>query len=181
MLEIEVKIRIGDPQPVHEKILALGAAVLRPRHLEVNTLFDDTGGRLKSRRSAIRLRTEGKKATLTFKGPPQSSRSFKIREEFETGVKSPSQLMKILKALGYQASFSYRKYRTSFKKPRVTICLDETPVGNFIELEGERHEIVKLARALGYARKDFIKSSYVEMIEASPKKEKESAAEKPDS
>ena len=44
------------------------------------------------------------------------------------------------------------------RKSRLTICIDETAVGNFIELEGERHEIVRFAKALGYGRADFITS-----------------------
>ncbi len=34
----------------------------------------------------------------------------------------------------------------------------------FIELEGKRGDIIKLARSLGYSRKDFITRDYVELI-----------------
>jgi adenylate cyclase class 2 len=101
---------------------------------------------------------------LTLKGPSRKSRSFKVREESETEVKKPRELARILKALGLKPSFSYRKDRTLFRKRRLTICLDETPAGAFIELEGERHEIVKFARHLGFTRKDFLTSSYVEIL-----------------
>jgi adenylate cyclase class 2 len=165
MVEIEVKIRIQDPESVRDKLLALGAAVARDRVLEENVLYDFPAGTLKSGRRALRLRKSGKRATLTFKGSPQKSRSFKVREEFETGVSDSGQVRKILKALGLQPTFSYRKHRTLFRKGRLVICLDETPVGAFLELEGERHEITRFARALGFGRADFIQTDYIEMIE----------------
>jgi len=164
MTEIEVKIRIGDPKAVREKILGLGAVVSRDRHLETNAMFDFDTGVLRDGHRSLRLRTAGKRATLTFKGEPQKSRSFKIREEIETQVRDPKAARKILKALGLKETFSYRKHRTVLRKSRLTICIDETPVGDFIELEGERHEITRFARALGFGRTDFITRSYVDMI-----------------
>jgi len=171
MLEIEVKIRIQDPRTVREKLVALGAAVKRDRVLEENTLYDFPDGTLKSGRRALRLRRSGKQAALTFKGCPQRSRSFKVREEFETRVSDSGQIRKILKALGLQPAISYRKHRTIFRKGRLVICLDETPVGAFLELEGERHEITRFARALGFGRPDFIQADYIELMEREKQKE----------
>ncbi len=164
MTEIEVKIRIDDPKAAREKVLGLGAVVARDRHLESDAFFDFGDGSLGAGRRALRLRTAGKRATLTFKGEPQKSRSFKVREEFETQVRDPKEARKILKALGLKEMFSYRKHRTVLRKSRLTICVDETPVGNFVELEGERHEITRFARALGFGRTDFITRSYVDLI-----------------
>ena len=164
MTEIEIKIRIGDPGAMREKLLGLGVAVSRDRHFERNVLYDFDSGALRASRRALRLRTTGKRATLTFKGEPQKSRSFKVREEFETQVRDPKQMRKILKALGLRETFSYRKHRTVLRKSRLTVCIDETPVGNYLELEGERHEIVRFAKSLGYGRADFITLSYIEMI-----------------
>jgi adenylate cyclase class 2 len=164
MTEIEVKIRIDDPKAAREKIIGHGAVVVRDRHLETNSLFDFDPGTLHAGRRALRLRMAGKRATLTFKGEPRKSRSFKVREEFETQVRDPKAMRKILKALGLKETFSYKKHRTVLRKSRLTIAIDETTAGNFIELEGERHEITKFARALGYGRADFITRSYVGMI-----------------
>jgi adenylate cyclase class 2 len=87
-----------------------------------------------------------------------------VREEFESEVRKAPQLRKILKALGLQPIFQYRKRRTHLRKGRLKICLDETSVGNFIELEGKRNEIVKFAKVLGHSRADFITRDYVQMI-----------------
>lgn len=164
MIETEVKIRIQDPKAVRDKLLTLGAVVARNRVLEENTLYDFPAGSLKAGRRALRIRKSGKRATLTFKGSPQKSRSFKVREEFETGVSDAGQLRKVLKALGLHPTFSYRKFRTLLRKGNLVVCLDETPVGIFLELEGRRHEIIRFARSLGFGRVDFIRADYVELI-----------------
>ena len=88
MTEIEVKIRIEDVKAVREKLLGLGAVVARERHLEENVLFDFDPPSLHPARRALRLRMAGRRATLTFKGEPRKSRSFKVREEFETQVEA---------------------------------------------------------------------------------------------
>ena len=164
MTEIEVKIRVAEPKALRDKLLVLGAVVSRERHAESNVLYDFDTGALRAGRRALRLRTAGKRATLTFKGEPQKSRSFKVREEFETQVRNPREARKILKALGLKETFAYAKHRTVLRKGRLTIAIDETSVGNFIELEGERHEITRLARSLGFGRADFITTDYVELI-----------------
>lgn len=164
MTEIEVKIRIDDPKAFRDKVLGLGAVVHRDRHLEENTLYDLAPPGLGAKGQTLRVREAGRRATLTFKGQRRKSRSFKVREELETQVRDPKALRKILKALGLRETFSYRKHRTVLRKNRLTIAIDETPVGDFVELEGERHEITRFARALGFTRADFITSSYAEMI-----------------
>jgi adenylate cyclase class 2 len=164
MTEIEVKIKIDDPKAIREKILGLGAVVARDRHLETNSLFDFDPPVLRPGHRTLRLRTAGKRATLTYKGERQKSRSFKIREEVETQVRNPKEMRTILKALGLKETFAYRKHRTVLRKSRLTITIDETPAGNFVELEGERHEITRFARALGFGRADFITRSYAGMI-----------------
>ncbi len=164
MTETEVKIRIQDPKAVRAKLLNAGAVLSRELHHESNVLYDYPDGALRAGHRALRLRVAGKRGTLTFKGPPQGARSFKVREEHETQVHSPSQTRKILGGLGLRPVFSYEKRRTVFRKGRLTICLDETSAGTFLELEGRRHEIVRFAKSLGFGRADFIKTDYIELI-----------------
>ena len=169
MVEIEVKIRINDISNFSEKISKLGAKLEKERHLEENTLYDFRSKDLQKKHQALRLRTTNKKIFLTFKGPPQKSRKFKIREEYETEVKNEKQLKKILKSLGLRPVFNYQKYRTVYRKKNLNVCLDETHIGNFLEIEGERNEIVKFSMALGISKGEFIKLDYIQLM----KKEEE--------
>lgn len=166
MIETEVKIRIADIKTVQEKILPLGVRLEKERFFEENTLYDFASSALFKKRQALRVRRMNKKVFLTFKGTPRKSRKFKIREEYETEVRNEKQMRKILKSLGFIPVFQYRKYRTVFRKKRLKICLDETEAGNFIEMEGERNEIVRFAKAMGISKKEFIKLDYVELIKA---------------
>ena len=164
MTEIEVKIRIANPEKLKEKFAALGAELTKDRHWEENTLYDFPSRSLFSQKRALRLRTENKKAYLTFKGPPLKSRKFKIREEYETEVKNGKQMKKILKELGLIPTFQYKKYRTTYRLKKCKICLDETSIGNYLELEGEQSQIVRIANDLGFSKKEFIKLDYVQLI-----------------
>jgi adenylate cyclase class 2 len=164
MLEIEIKIRVKDIKSFLIKVQEKGAVLKKDRYLEENILYDFPSKLLYKKQHAIRLRKIKKKHFITFKGSPQKSRKFKMREEFETEVKNGKQMKKILKSLGLISIFEYKKFRTVYKKKKLKICLDELPIGNFIELEGERNDIVKFAEELGYSKKDFIKLDYIQLI-----------------
>jgi len=170
MLEIEVKIQIKNPKEMAHKIVEQGAQLVRERYFEENSLYDFSDLTLTKKQQAFRLRKIKKKAYLTFKGSPQKSRQFKIREEYETEVKNVNQIKKIIKSLGLVPKFQYDKFRTVFKKKKLIICLDETPVGNFIELEGEQSHIVRFASSLGFSRTDFLKKSYIDLYSELGKK-----------
>lgn len=166
MIEIEVKIKLSDPVLLRERLQRMGAELIHPRHFENNVLYDYRDRSLFHKNQALRLRTVNRKAKLTFKGPLRKSRKFKIREEFETSVQDEKAVRNILKSLGLIPVFTYEKYRTVYRKKKLKICLDETKAGDFIELEGERNEIVRLAEALGFQKSDFIKQDYIQLLKA---------------
>ena len=42
----------------------------------------------------------------------------------------------ILRALGYAPSFRYEKFRAEWTDGKGQVVVDETPIGNFCEIEG---------------------------------------------
>jgi len=62
-------------------------------------------------------------------------------------------------------SFRYEKYRTHFTRPGSAgvAMLDETPIGDFIELEGSPAWIDKTARELGFSAVDYVTASYARL------------------
>jgi adenylate cyclase class 2 len=93
---------------------------------------------------------------------------FKVREETEVEVTDAAMLGKIFEGLGLRGWFSYEKYRTTWKlgaaarwAKGLLIELDETPAGNFAELEGPPEAIDKAAAALGFSRKNYLQKSYL--------------------
>ncbi len=164
MLETEIKFRAADLERARRELLEMGAVLVRECHREDNGLYDFPSGTLRAARRALRLRTAGKKTYLTFKGTPEKSRRFKIRREFETEVRDAASMRRILKALGLIPVFRYVKRRTELRLGRVTICLDELAIGTFVEMEGERPHIAKLAKRMNIPSRDWVKKDYIQLL-----------------
>jgi predicted adenylyl cyclase CyaB len=162
--EIEIKIRVDDLEAVRRRLLALGAKILKERYDEENTLYDWPDRRLTKSRQALRVRRINRKTFLTFKGVPEKSRRFKIRMEHETEIRNGKDFVRILQNLGFVPVFRYAKHRTVLGQGTLKICLDETVLGYFLEFEGDREKIVRLARALGYPPSAWIRQDYVELL-----------------
>jgi adenylate cyclase class 2 len=160
-LEREIKLRFESAEEARERILApgLGATPLRGRRMQEDCLLDTPGDDLLRRRCVLRVRSEGGKSVLTFKGPVQPG-DVKIREEHETIVADGDALLTILHELGLHIWFRYEKYREEFAAEDVIIAIDETPVGTFVEIEGGEEHIHRTAAALGRTRSDYITDSY---------------------
>lgn len=174
--EVEIKLRVSDIDDILRRIHKLGAKSLG-RVLEQNSLFDTLDSGFRRSRRLLRLRRQTPapghgmgggmhSAILTSKAPPATPRRrvpksqiYKEVQENEENV-DPASLSRTLRALGFHSGFRYEKYRTSFLHRSLHLDLDETPVGIFLELEGEPAEINRTARALGFAPKDYIRATY---------------------
>ena len=159
MLEREVKLRFETPEKAREAILAAGATPLRGRRLQEDVLLDTEDESLRRRRCVLRIRTDSGKSMLTFKGPVQPG-LMKLRDEYETVISDGEVLKHVLEELGLHVWFRYEKYREEYAAPDVTIALDETPVGTFVEIEGSENGIHVMTEALGRTASDFILDSY---------------------
>ena len=160
-LETEIKLAIDSPAAAKRLLARNGFLVAARRVFESNTIFDTPDGRLRQRGHVLRIRQAGRRSTLTFKGPAIVAK-YKIRPEVETGVSDPAALREILQGLGLAPVFQYEKYRTEYCRPRQAglALIDETPIGNFLELEGPRKWIDRVAKELGYPVEEYITESY---------------------
>ncbi len=165
--ETEIKLAVRDAREIRWRLAELGFRPVRGRHFESNYLYDFPDLRLRKSRCLIRIRFAGDKGLLTFKGAPVGSRDYKIRREVETFVEDGHQLAEILLQLGLRQVFCYEKFRTIYA-PRGKrdaeeaphVVFDETPIGNYLELEGPQRWIDEVARQLGFSRRDYITESY---------------------
>src|SRR4029079_4376565 len=114
---------------------------------------------LRQRRCVLRVRIEGGKSRLTFKGPVQPG-IMKLREELETLVGDGDVLLRVLRELGFSVWFRYEKYREEFAHEDVIVAVDETPVGVFVEIEGSEGGITAMAAAMDRSPADYILDSY---------------------
>ncbi|MCP2519932.1 class IV adenylate cyclase [Candidatus Aminicenantes bacterium AC-335-K20] len=165
--EKEIKLKIKNTGEIIKRIEEKGAKLIRKRHFEDNFLLDFPDNSLYRRGTALRIRVTEEKNFLTFKGKKRKSSSFKIRDEWETEIKDVKALFMILKNIGLEIKFRYQKFRTIYRKNKLKITIDETPIGNFLELEGEEKEIKDFVNDLGFSEKSFIKMDYVEIFKQS--------------
>lgn len=160
--EVEVKLAIENPDAMRQHLIAHGFRPSVDRAFEANTLFDKDDGELKRSRMLLRLRQIGHRTVITWKGPPVEG-PHKSRPEVETIVEDYAAMKAILRGLQFGPTFRYEKYRTEFQNPEIpegVVTLDETPIGNYLELEGAASWIDNTARKLGFAQSSYILDSY---------------------
>lgn len=129
-------------------------------------MLDTADRRLLAAGTALRVRADGDRAFLTFKGPVEPG-AVKAREEIETEAASAEALLAICAALGFTPGFRYEKYREEFTLPGVVIAVDDTPVGVFVEVEGDEAVIHTVAAQLGFTAADYVTASYRALFLAS--------------
>jgi adenylate cyclase class 2 len=165
--EIEVKLRFENVAQFERAGLRL--TVEKPRHFEDNWLLDTPDRQLSNRAAILRIREVEGRGTLTYKekaAPGAAVTQFKSRLEIETPFEHPEQMVALLERLGYQKWFRYQKYRTVYRAhlPSGTslhVMFDETPLGNFVELEGAEAAIYESVQLLGVQPKEYILESYL--------------------
>jgi adenylate cyclase class 2 len=146
--EIELKVPIADPQALESRLPQLGFHLVTPRTFEHNTLYDTPNRDLRARRQILRIRQYGALCTVTHKRQPDEqapvdTTRYKVRVETETTVAEREALAEIFLQLGYVPAFIYEKYRTEWShsiginsETPAHLVIDETPIGNYAELEG---------------------------------------------
>ena len=120
---------------------------------------------LRDQGCTLRVRLDGDRCILTYKGPVHPG-VMKVRDEYETQVERGDALLQILGALGYVMGFRYEKYREEFQAPGLVVAIDDTPIGVYVELEGNEPEIRAAAALMGRTEEDFIVASYRKLFKA---------------
>ncbi len=170
--ETEIKLRLPSPQQAAALLITHGFQIHKARVFERNLVFDMPDLMLFNSRRLLRLREAGSEVTLTFKGPSTiKAGRHKSREEREVRLESFGEMQVILERLGYGVTFTYDKYRTEYTVPNSPgiATIDETPVGTFMELEGEADWIDQMAAALGFSPQDYITANYATLYSAGQK------------
>jgi adenylate cyclase, class 2 len=161
--EIEIKFRVADSRALARKLRASGFRLVTRRTHEMNTLYDLPGEVLRARRELLRLREYGAEWTLTHKsGGVKAKHSSRV--ELETSVGDGKKMDLILRALGYAPSFRYEKFRAEWTDGKGQVVVDETPIGNFCEIEGASRWIDATAKKLGVHAADYITKNYATLF-----------------
>lgn len=163
--EIEVKLRLDNLSGIVARLAGIGARLIQPREIEDNQLYDFPDFLLKTRGALLRVRVQQSGSTLTYKESPRVEGGAKVRDEIEVGVTSGESMAAIVTKLGMRPLFRYQKFRAAYAYEDLLITVDETPMGNFLELEGPRILIDDMAGKLGYKASDYIAKSYLTLYQ----------------
>ena len=201
MIEVEIKVRISDPDEMRKVFESKGGIY------EISLLHEDmyfnmpTGLRdFKQTDEALRIRKsigfdknlkdapKKIKYAITYKGKKLDSET-KTRKELEVNVEDGEILKNILKALKFQEIFTVKKerelYKINFKNYTIEALIDYIPILKeyFIEVEymAESIETISNARDILFEflaqfdiqKADSITKSYLELIADRFKSKKE--------
>lgn len=167
MLEIEIKLRLADAAAFRRLLLEQGWTPA-PQVFERNTLYDTPEKSLYASGRLLRIRQIDERAIITVKRPSHYEGPHKVREEHQFETDNPAEAREVFLGLGYQPAWIYEKRRTTFRKAGENgiVEVDETPVGDFAELEGDVEWIDRTAAALGFLKTDYVLDTYRGLFDA---------------
>jgi predicted adenylyl cyclase CyaB len=162
-LERELKFRVDDLNVVRSRLIELDAVLRSGAALEINWVLD-RDGELAGAGLLLRLRQDAHGARLTFKGKARFEAKTKIRREIEAAVENVDDTLELFRALGYDVARRYEKRREVWALAGSGIFLDQTPMGGFVEIEGQTAEAV--SRRCGLEPESAATGTYLELYDA---------------
>jgi Adenylate cyclase, class 2 (thermophilic) len=167
-IETEIKFKVDDLPGLAERIKAAGFKLHTPRAFESNVLYDTPDRRMRARTEILRIRSYDDRWTVTHKRLPDDLPgvdTHKHRIETESEVADGQAFEEIFRSLGLVPAFRYEKWRTEWHDGEGHCVVDETPIGNYAELEGAPEWIDRKAAQLGLRQEDYITLSYGRLFE----------------
>jgi adenylate cyclase class 2 len=162
-IETEIKFRVDDLAGLARRLEADGFRLQTPRAFESNMLYDTPDRQMRARTEILRIRGYAGRWTVTHKRLPDAGPgedTHKHRIETETEVADGAALEGIFLSLGLVAAFRYEKWRAEWTDGEGHCVVDETPIGNYAELEGSAEWIDRAAARLGVAPAQYTTLSY---------------------
>ena len=106
-IEREIKLPYDSPGVARRAVVEAGATPLRARRLQNDCLLDRETEPLGDRHCTLRVRIDGDRAYVTFKGAPTLD-TMKVRQEIETTVGDGKLLLRLFEQLGFRSGFAPR-------------------------------------------------------------------------
>lgn len=162
-VETEIKFRANDLAELAARLKQAGFHLDTPRTFESNVLYDTPDRAMRARTEILRIRSYDGIWTLTHKrlpdfGPGEDRHKHRI--ETETQVSDGDALATVFLSLGLVPAFRYEKWRSEWSDGEGHCVVDETPIGDYAELEGTANWIDRAAAKLGVAHSQYITLSY---------------------
>jgi adenylate cyclase class 2 len=167
-IETEIKFRVESVDALALQLRKAGFRQQTPRTFESNVLYDTHDRRMRARTEILRIRNYAGRWIVTHKrlpdvGPGEDAHKHRIETETEVG--DGDVLAQIFKSLGLVEAFRYEKWRSEWTDDEGHCVIDETPIGNFAELEGTPEWIDRTAARIGVDRSAYLTLSYGRLFE----------------
>jgi len=167
-IETEIKFRVDDVAGLTQRLEGAGFSLQTPRAFESNILYDTPDRAMRARTEILRIRGYAGRWTVTHKRLPDvgpGEDTHKHRVETETEVADGEALAQVFLSLGLIPAFRYEKWRAEWTDGEGHCVVDETPIGNYAELEGSPEWIDRAAARLGVEPAQYIILSYGRLFE----------------
>jgi len=155
--EIEIKFKIENPIFIKKRLKNSGAKFIS-KAFEKTLRFDTPDNLLERNKKFLRIKTGFKNVITLKKKIP--SKKFKEREEIEFEIGDPKKMKIILENLGFTKVRIMEKYREKWCFNNTEIVIDKLPMGYFIEIEGNKKSIKRVAKFLKLDFKNRITKTY---------------------
>jgi adenylate cyclase class 2 len=168
-IETEIKFRVDDVAALALRLQSAGFRCVTPRSFESNVLYDTPDRQLRARTQILRIRGYAGRSMLTYKRLPASGPGedrHKHRLETEIEIADGEALARLFLDLGLVAAFRYEKWRAEWSDAEGHCVIDETPIGDYAELEGSPAWIDRIAARLGVDHAQYVTLSYGRLFEA---------------
>jgi adenylate cyclase, class 2 len=177
-IETEIKFRVASLGELVRQLRQAGFHQQTARAFESNILYDTPDRKMRARTEILRIRSYAGKWTVTHKRLPDvgpGEDAHKHRVETETEVGDGDVLAEVFKSLGLVEAFRYEKWRSEWTDDEGHCVIDETPIGDFAELEGSAEWIDRTASKIGVDRASYMTLSYGRLFEQWREEHKSSA------
>jgi adenylate cyclase, class 2 len=167
-IETEIKFRVASVDGLTLRLRQAGFQQQTPRTFESNVLYDTPDRKMRAHTEILRIRSYGGRWTVTHKRLPDigpGEDAHKHRVETETEVADGEALEQIFLSLGLVAAFRYEKWRSEWTDHEGHCVIDETPIGDYAELEGTPEWIDRTASRIGVDRSEYLTLSYGRLFE----------------
>lgn len=178
--EVELKFQVAELADLRRQLDELGLADIHEIH-QSDEYFRHPVRDFAQTDEAFRIRSQGERVCLTYKGPKLDAKS-KTRREIEVAIdrkSPPGAVREMLLLLGFQPAGCVNKNRVegaiTHQDRRVVVAMDQVDrLGEFVEFEivieheqeipDARETILALAEQLNVGASD--RRGYIQMIEA---------------
>ncbi|MGC9779067.1 MAG: class IV adenylate cyclase [Candidatus Heimdallarchaeota archaeon] len=172
-IEVEVKLKIADLNELEMKLVEKGA-ILEEIVNQRDQYFNHPSKDFSETDEALRIREDGDRIFLTYKGPKFDPKS-KTRIEIDLKVENAQQLSNLLEKLNFEKVAIVSKERRIYLLDGMHFCLDNVAsIGTYLEVEKiisdksffekTRKEIFRALKALKLDPKKNIRKSYLELL-----------------